>query len=1034
MTTKALLRTTREGQFDVARDQLRARVAEHLSFGDTAVEVTVEPLLRRGETGDLEQSIRISSDVRLTAAEVRDLSGESVLRGIEEVAGGVRVFVPEYAEETKVSLLLPEVDETVAVSLVVGAVRHWDIHLVHHTHLDIGYTDPQGRVIAEHLSYLDSALRLVKETSSLDDDAQFRWAVESLWSFEQWAANRPRAVVEDFLDHVRAGRIELTAMPFNLHTESCSTDELHELLRTANRLRDEEQVPIVAAMQTDVPGSVTGLVEALAGNDVRYLSVAHNWAGRSVPHLTGGQDLPRLFWWSSPAGQRVLVWVTDSPHGLAYMEGPMLGFDVSYELVEDSLPSYLLAMATRPYPFDDGSFDIYWGPEPLHRTPYEHDLLHLRVQGHFADNAPPRRIMSETVQRWNERWAFPHLRLSTNAEFFAAAEERVGDSIPTLTGDWNNWWADGVGSGARPVQLVRKAQATLADVQTISALDRLMGQPEDCDDSADIASVYLNMALFDEHTWGSAVPWGHSDDHMESGDDQWHWKFHKALQAYDDSRTLKGRVKARLAQRLGVANDAVASVYVLNPTSHGRNGVVRVFLAESQVPLHTNLAAVDARTGSPVPLASWPQVHEPHREAGRYIDLALGDVPSVGMVRVDLVQTEEPIAAPTVAESGEAVLENEYLRVEVDLAHACIRSITYKPRDLELVERGSTFGFNAYVYDTFGSGGREVHMSGQLVGDDKLALMGERTLARVAGLVERGSDAVRSWLTYETSGRGAESIRTTISLEHGSDRLDIENRVAKQATMYKESGYFAFPFVGDGASVIRHEVTGAVAGTDLEQVPGGAQHMRAIRRWIAIQSGDVGIAWVTQDAPLVQIADIALPYAPFPTTAPRREPTTIYSWIHNNVWDTNYQPAQGFEMTFKYSVSATTAGTPEGATAFAAETAENVTRRLSGVLAERRSPDAEVPTEFAGVTVSDDRVRVVGLTTPAPGTVLVRLQSVAESNLRVDLSVGAGLCCARAANLLGSPGEEIPVAGGVVSLEVPALGTAGCLLKLEASR
>ena len=34
------------------------------------------------------------------------------------------------------------------------------------------------------------------------------------------------------------------------------------------------------------------------------------------------------------------------------------------------------------------------------------DLLHMRIQGQFADNSPPRLIMSETIKRWNETWEF----------------------------------------------------------------------------------------------------------------------------------------------------------------------------------------------------------------------------------------------------------------------------------------------------------------------------------------------------------------------------------------------------------------------------------------------------------------------------------------------------------------------------------------------------------------------------------------------------------------------------------------------------
>src|SRR5215475_6489985 len=97
-----------------------------------------------------------------------------------------------------------------------------------------------------------------------------------------------------------------------------------------------------------------------------------------------------------------------------------------------------------------------------------------------------------------------------------------------------------------------------------------------------------------------------------------------------------------------------------------------------------------------------------------------------------------------------------------------------------------------------------------LEGGENMSLLGRRSLARPAALVEIGRDAVRSWLTYETSGPGALCINTTLALEHGSDRLDIVNRMQKAPTMSKESAYFAFPFAAGPEAVLRYDITGSV--------------------------------------------------------------------------------------------------------------------------------------------------------------------------------------------------------------------------------
>ncbi|WP_033346601.1 glycoside hydrolase family 38 N-terminal domain-containing protein [Catenuloplanes japonicus] len=1016
MTAKTL--TARSSwDWDTARDNLKDRATTAFAG---PIRLQAEPLLRRSAMGQRQQSVRVRAGRPLTRATARTASGAELLADVLPAPDGLRLLLPEVTSPQTITVELPEAAPGRPIELVVEPVRQWEIHLVHHSHLDIGYTDPQGRVLAEHLSYLDSTLDLLRETDGWPDDSRFRWSVESLLSFEQWCANRPAAAVRDMIDRVREGRIELTALPFNLHTETCSTDELHELLRTAKDLRDRHGLDIPVAMQTDVPGAVGGLVDVLAQNRVRYLSVAHNWAGRSVPHLTGGQDVPRLFWWHAPSGERVLVWSTDTPHGLAYMEGSVLGFDVSYDMVDDLLPAYLTALSTRPYPYDGSAFGFPVPDAPLHRPPYPWDILHLRVQGRFGDNAPPRRIMAETVRRWNDQWVYPRLRLSRNEDFFTEAERRYGDRVPAFTGSWNDWWADGIGSGARPLQLVRRAQVAVADAQTVSALAGLHGADGAATDTADARDVYRNASIFDEHTWGAADPWTHGDDHTHSGEEQWHWKYHTALAARDDAERLLTRAANRLAGTL----DGGAAVYAVNTAAYPRAGVVTAFLPESRVPIETPLAVVDRRTGKVLPSEETPQVNPTHRQAGRFLHIAVDEVPALGVVRLDL---REPVeAAPLIPATAATVLENDELRVEVDLATSGICSILDKRTGTELVNARATFSFNAYVYDHYASAGGINHQSSKTEASANLALLGSRRTARPAALVDAGRTAVRQWLTYEAVAPGADWIRTTLTLRPGTGALEIENRVSKRATMTKESGFFAFPFALD-QPVLRIDTTATVNGTDLPHVPGGAAHMQAIRHWIGLHAGDVGAAWVTVDAPLVQLGAIVVPYAPFPVSTPSHEPGTVYSWVHNNLWDTNFPSRQAFEMTFRYRVAARESTSPDATSAFATRIAADAINPLIAVVAADSARE-QPPAATSALRLSDERVRLVGLTTPEPGYLLARLQSVAGTPVDCTLSLGFPADAAWSATYLGEKRSTLALHDANVTVTVPALGTTAVLL------
>jgi hypothetical protein len=1049
---------------DIARDILRDRVAVAAGFGDVQVLLSGEPLLRHDGGGGLLQSVRVRlrrdgagrTRPRLTRASVTTAGGVPVPC---EVAAGpgddLRVLVPEVDAPTPLLIALPELGEDARFAFEARPQRHWTLHLVQHSHLDIGYTDPQGRVMAEHRAYLDSLLELCDDTDGRPEEARFRWAVEGFHSFEDWRAHRPRRRVEAFLDRVREGRIELTAMPFNLHTETCSTDELHELLRPVTRLRDRHGIDIRTAMQTDVPGQVVGLPGVLAGNGIRYLSVAHNWAGRAVPHHVGGEHLPRLFRWRAPGGESVLVWRTDTPHGLAYMEGSVLGFDASYEHVDDLLPAYLSALASFPYPHEGRGIP---GFPILDRAsgadPYPWDVLHLRVLGKFADNGPPRRIISDTVSRWNEQWAFPRLRASRNQDFFEDAERRVGDRLETYTGDWSDWWVDGVGAGAVPQAAVRRGQAALAGAQTVAGYARLLGVPGAGSVAEAAPAVYRAASLFNEHTWGAGDPWTHGEHGHGSGETQWHWKYAQALRAHDDGQALLDSASALLGEALAPRTGALASYYVVNTCSWARTETARLFLPESTAALDAPVRVVDARTGAVLPAATEEQRNDRHRAAGRFLNVAVADLPACGAVRLDVVPADaaDP-AAPArdavrdTAPADPAVLENEHLRVTVDLRHACIGSILDKHTGRELVRQDAAVGFNGYLYDEYATAGGFNHQSSKTVADDSMHLLASRRTAPPAALVDRRTDATGQTLVYECAPAGARRLRVTVRLPHGAARIDLENRLDKDATLTKESAFFAFPFALEDPRV-RMEATGGVTGTGLATVPGSARHMRAVRRWVSLADGAQHAALATVDAPLVQVGGIAIPYVPYPPSMPRQEPATVFSWVHNNIWDTNFPAQQGFDHVFRYSVgfaraepsgggaegAGPAAGGAEGSDAafgerLGARTAAVASHPPVPVRARARAV-AEPPAELGFLTLDDPRVRLVGLTAPGDGTVVVRLQSLTEAAVVCRVATPFPLAGAAATTYLGlAPVELVADPDGAVPVEVPPLGTAAVALR-----
>nr|WP_312891541.1 hypothetical protein [Nonomuraea muscovyensis] len=994
LTSRLLQRSLGSPDYDGIRQALRDDTSTPvIDLRGLQVRVAVLPLF----THDGRQAVRVSSTRPLT----------HVLVGVDSATGGdVTLLVPEVTAPRTFTLESRDDEGLVGTAQVtVTPQRKWNVFVVHHSHLDIGYTDPQGTVLRHHLDYLDAAVRLARETASWPDDARFRWTVESSMPALRWLAARPAEQVEAFAALAREGVIEVTALPFQLHTEACSTEELYRQLRFTAELRDRFGFATTSAMHTDVPGAVVGLVDALDAAGVRYLAAAHNWAGRSVPYLHGGDKLTRPFRWRAPSGNELLVWFTDTPHGMAYMEGNTVGLTDSYELADDLLPRYLAALATRGYPYGPGTFG--WQGPDAPREPYELDVLHLRVQGAHADNAGPSVVPASIARTWNERWAYPRLRSAVNSDFFRHVEEHHLDRLAVHEGDWTDWWADGLGSGARPLGYVRRAQSALRAAETLHTL-------AGADATEQIDAAYDKVALFNEHTWGAANPWEDAEEAGDSGGLQWTRKSSGAYDAKDDAADLLHAA----ARRFGAAvsgepvEGTLASFAVFNPGTTGRTDIVRAFLPRDVVPADVPIALVDGRTGEP--LAHHEEyVHPddwPTRPIGRHLHAVVPCVPGHGYVRIDVVRGEGQAPEPVRLDPS-GVIENEFYRVSYDVGAGHIGSIFDKTAGRELVNGDAAAGFGQYVYDRYATAPHFNHLSGHVGAHDR-TLLGDRAIGTHATIVKAERTAVGEKLVVELRGKGVDWLRTTIELHRGVARVDLTYQLAKQGTPAKEAVFLAFPFATGPATA--WELTGGVGGPDVPRVPGSAAYMLPIRHWIAFDDPELTVAWATLEAPLVQLGTIHMPYAPFPPTLDH-EDGTVYSWALNNIWDTNFPAQQQGETTFRYAVmsAAGAVGRRLGTLA-----AAGLTEPFAGVLL--RGPAADPTLTYVVVEHPDVLITSIGR---AGAEHVVRLQSLAPEPVETMVTL-PGLVSATVSAGLRHGREPAEVVGESVTVRLPSCGVA----------
>ena len=478
------------------------------------------------------------------------------------------------------------------------------------------------------------------------------------------------------------------------------------------------------------------------------------------------------------------------------------------------------------------------------------------------------------------------------------------------------------------------------------------------------------MALFDEHTWCAAHPGGRALTGRESSELQWQTKAALAVEACGRAEALLEAAAARFrADRRG-------SILVLNPSGHARTDLVEVFCPRSRVDRERPLAVVDVERGERVPHAFGRPEPSRNRPQGRTLSFVAHDVPGLGYRSFELVEdgAHEPEGKP-------GALENEHYRLELDVDGGHAVRVLDRELGLDLVDAESAFGVGQVVRDLYGGPLQATRRAPRgpaavtyAEGRASATLITARSTPADGVVRERVSSAVEERVTIRSHAAGFDSIETSFRLVHGIRRIDVSVRLAKQATTAKEGIHVVFPFAARHPEVA-YELTGGVGGASC--VPGSAAHVHAIRHWVALQDAAVTIAWATLQSPLVQLGNIFLPYPPYPETVDCAGRGLVSSWVTNNVWDTNFPPAQGGELRFDYAIASAEPGADARALAIA--TADTLTRPLVGVLGATARAAAGSVCELDA-----PGVEVVMLERSAGG-VSVHLQSYATGAVEVRL-------------------------------------------------
>jgi hypothetical protein len=751
----------------------------------------------------------------------------------------VEFEVPEFSAQTEGEVTVSLGGDTKRFRRLLDPAKKWNIFIVPHTHLDVGYTDYQAKVAETQSRTLDEAIQMIH------DHPDFRFSPDGYWCVRQFLAERSEEQQKQLFQLVKDKKIFVPTVEASLLTGFPSLETLLRSLYPAFRFNQEHGGDGDYADITDVPSYSWSYASVMAAAGLKYFAAgSDNY--RAPVLLLGRLHEKSPFWWEGPDGGRILMWYSRHYHQVM----TLFGMPPQIAGGRDALPRFL---------------QIYSRPE------YKSDAaLIYGTQVENTDLFPQQANMAE---EWNKIYAYPRLRYSGFAEAIGYIAKQMGDAIPVVRGDGGPYWEDGIISTSRSAALERETEERALAAEKFSTLSSLVNprlQPEE----ETLKRIWHDMVLYDEHTWGAYC--SVSNPQSQETAEQWAIKEGFANQAKRDVDHVLRRGLAALADYI---YDPKGTLLVFNPLSWQRSGMVEIDLDKGQ-------ELVDLVTNRAVPyeiLSTGP--------AYRHIRFLAQDVPSVGYKAFALKETKAEPGAPQT--TAEGTMENQYYRVTLDPENGAVKSIYDKELKQELVNASGPYRFGQYLYVAGAD-----KLPNRLIQYSSVSPVPELSIhnAGAGRLLSVANQPFGVVARLESSGVNTPRIETEVILFNGQKKIEFIHHVHKTEVYTKEAVYFAFPFAMEHPR-FRYEIQNGFVDPSRDQLPGAGKEWFSVQHWVAAEQDSVTAALVPVDAPLVALGDIAR--GTWPVEFGQR-PGTIFSYVMNNYWDTNYAAGQGGDFTFRY--------------------------------------------------------------------------------------------------------------------------------------
>jgi hypothetical protein len=765
------------------------------------------------------------------------------LRGDQDFGEEKLVFlVPEFSLKTRAQLTWDLNGNREHAEQLIDPKKKWTVFLVPHIHVDVGYSDYQAKVSAIQSRSIDEAMDMMAQ------HPEFRFSLDGEWDLEQFLKTRNVAQQQRAISAIQKEQLYVPAQYANLLTGFPTAEVLIRSLYPSANFSRVHGTPFNYANITDVPSYTWSYASILAAAGIHDLAGGSN-NYRAPVLLQGRLNEASPMWWEGTDGKKVLLW-----YSRIYQQMQMLfGLPPLLPAGHDTFPLFLQMYEQAGY---------HANATMLYGTQVENTDL-------FPQQA-------ELAEKWNSVYAYPHLQYSGFKDALENIKAQFGDTIPTVRGDGGPYWEDGIASDAFYAGLERWNEGRAPTAEKLATLSSLVNSLL-IPDRETLGRMWANIVLMDEHTWDSFN--STTDPASMEAVQQLAIKDQYAVNA---AALADFVTKNNMASIVNAIPASTGSLVVFNSLNWKRSGPVAVDIGKDQ-------EILDLATGQTIPFEVLNS-----GDNFRHVRFTAQDVPAMGY-KVFKVQSGSSSSAKAETKQTDT-LESTYYRVKLDATTGAVRSIYDKQSQRELVNQKSPYRFGQYLYV---SGGDK---------SPNTILQYSHVYPKADLVIHPAHDGSLMSVTHTPSGwiarmrsqdTNTPSITTEIRLSDTEKKIEFVEDVDKKSVLSREAIYFAFPFAMDHPQ-FHYEIQNGVVDPASDMYPGAGHEWFSVQHWVSAQQDGVSGTVMPLDASLVTLGDINR--GEWPDQFGKRA-GTVFSYVMNNYWDTNYRIAQGGHFQFHYVVT-----------------------------------------------------------------------------------------------------------------------------------